>query len=262
MHRGGNNCSSQCGSCAVITQPRRRASKLVDGVIGNSRYVLDLHLRADYFPNAKHRTVISGSYDTKISESDITDRSSGPLRLGYLGRLDPTKGLDWLVEQIRRVKPGMVELLVAGKGSEDYEAALRSKSAGLPIRFLGHVAPGAFFPLIELLVAPSIWNEPHGRIIYEAYAHGIPVAAPARGGMPELIEDGCNGFILRPDSDDLLSVIQKLAGDANCLKGMRHRALLSAGRFSSTRICDEMMRFLAEMTPAAIVSSPVQLAEA
>jgi glycosyltransferase involved in cell wall biosynthesis len=59
---------------------------------------------------------------------------------------------------------------------------------------------GTVFAQTRILLMPSIWEEPFGRLPVEAGAHGIPTIASARGGLPESVGDG--GILIR-DVDDL-----------------------------------------------------------
>ena len=48
-------------------------------------------------------------------------------------------------------------------------------------------------------VCAARWDEPFGLVAAEAQMAGCPVAAYARGGLPEVIEDGVSGFLSDPD---------------------------------------------------------------
>jgi glycosyltransferase involved in cell wall biosynthesis len=48
------------------------------------------------------------------------------------------------------------------------------------------------------VVVPSIWHEPFGRIVIEAYACGTPVLATRMGGLSEIIKDGVTGWLVGP----------------------------------------------------------------
>jgi glycosyltransferase involved in cell wall biosynthesis len=53
----------------------------------------------------------------------------------------------------------------------------------------------SFFDKIDYLVVPSLWHEPMGRVVIEAYAYGVPVLVNKVGGLVELIEDGKTGVV-------------------------------------------------------------------
>jgi glycosyltransferase involved in cell wall biosynthesis len=134
------------------------------------------------------------------------------LRVGYLGRLCPTKGIELLLESIRDA--ARTQLFIAGKGEAAYEAALRQQ-ANRRTTFLGVVPPRALFEKIDVLVAPSLWHEPFGRIAIEALAWGVPVIASRRGGLPEILEHGGTGFLFEPNEPGSLAwLLRGLTPDA------------------------------------------------
>ena len=66
---------------------------------------------------------------------------------------------------------------------------------------------------MDILVCPSIWGEPFGRVIIDAYKSCVPVVATNCGGLPELIENGVTGMLVKPNSaSEILSAIQKFIG--------------------------------------------------
>jgi glycosyltransferase involved in cell wall biosynthesis len=59
-------------------------------------------------------------------------------------------------------------------------------TAGLPVEFLGFVEPRAFLRSIDVLVVPSVWIEPFGLSVVEAWAAGAPVIGARSGAVTEL----------------------------------------------------------------------------
>ena len=229
MFRRGRNCENICTVCSAYHLVKRRVSRLVTGVVGNSRFMLDRHTSAGFFGNASLRTVIFNAYhSTSLPRTERT----GPLRVGYLGRLDEYKGAGHLLEAVSRMAPEKIEVLLAGDGDEIYLATLRRKHPGQNIQFLGFVPPEQLFAQIDVLAVPSLWHEPLPRGVFEAYAHGVPVIASNRGGLPELVDEGSTGFLFDPDQPDaLLSILQRVSADASILPAMRAACVEKAAQF-------------------------------
>ncbi|MBD0337409.1 MAG: glycosyltransferase family 4 protein, partial [Cyanobacteria bacterium Co-bin13] len=105
----------------------------------------------------------------------------------YVGRLDPTKGLETLLKAIQ-LTDGTVHLAIAGKPRRpDYLNALKKqvKELGLEqqVTFLGHVSqPQQVYGASDLMVLPSQWPEPFGRSLIEAMTCGIPAIGSRIGG--------------------------------------------------------------------------------
>ena len=124
------------------------------------------------------------------------------------GRISPEKGIADGVAAARLA--GLEPLVVGG----DYDPAYRARLAGVEIR-----APLARADLWRLMARAAVtlmpvkWEEPFGLVAAEAQVAGCPVAAYARGALPEVIGDGAGGFLARPDDvEDLARAIRLCLG--------------------------------------------------
>lgn len=198
----GENCSGRCYKCRAFTISRRKESSRVDGAVGISRFVLRRHESLGYFGEAKKKVIYNPVNVKKISPQK--ESVNQDLRLGFLGRISEKKGVRRMIEAIDFQKND-VELRVGGIGEKQYEQEIKRIAEGKPVTFLGFVDPTAFFKTVDVLVVPSVWHEPFGRVVVEAYAHSTPVIAADRGGLPEIVRDGKTGFTYNPDAPDTLN---------------------------------------------------------
>jgi glycosyltransferase involved in cell wall biosynthesis len=184
-------------------------------VVGNSRYVLDIHTNAGYFERATHREVIYSAYESaaELVPPECRETDADILRLGYLGRLHPTKGVEVLIDALALCSHERIRLSVAGTGNAGYVETLRRRATGLPVDFVGYVDPGEFLGAIDLLVVPSVWDEPLPRAVYEAYGHGVGVLASRRGGTPEIVGDELSGLLFDPVPDLLAALLRRCANE-------------------------------------------------
>lgn len=197
MFKNGKPCQTRCGSCQALSAPRAAAAKHVDVVVGNSQFILNKHLAYGLFSNSEQRVI----YNAYNPQSDEDCRPVDKIQLGFIGRLAPSKGLELLIDGLRAAKLNRpVELLVAGEGSPDYVATLEQRAEGLPVTFIGKVRPEAFYSRVHWTVVPSVWDEPLARVLFESFAHGVPVLGTDTGGTPELIRDGHNGYLFSATS--------------------------------------------------------------
>lgn len=195
MFSGAKPCERQCGMCSLYAGPKRAASASVDVAVGVSRFVLQKHVDNGFFPSAMRTEVISNCYvplDDAVPIKRVSKYESGPVRLGVLGRVSPEKGLEVLFEQLLADHSLEWTLAIGGKGDAEYLGELKENYADPRVEFLGQVKPGEFLEAIDILIVPSKWNEPFGRVTVEAYSHGVPVVAANTGGIPEVIEPGSN----------------------------------------------------------------------
>ena len=130
------------------------------------------------------------------------------INLLYVGRISPEKGPDTLVEAFRELDPARFHLTLVGEWPEGdpqrngrvlFARALQEKLAGLPITVLGCLSPdqvSLIYPLGDLMVIPSRFEEPFSMVAIEAMASGVPLMALRRGGMVEYLRDGENACLL------------------------------------------------------------------
>jgi glycosyltransferase involved in cell wall biosynthesis len=215
---GQGNCASLCSECRVFSRPRRAMSGIPDAVTCVSNRVFDRLTKAGAFPRAvagqQPIRIIRGNNAADALPDVAPPVPRVPLRLGFMGRLDPSKGLENLIDAVRRLPEGAASLRIAGTGRPDYTQALHARAAGVAgISFLGHAAPPEFFPSIDLLVIPSIWEDPFPRVFHEALAYGVPSLATPLGGLSEVVEHGRNGFLMAgADAEALFASLSELIG--------------------------------------------------
>ena len=133
----------------------------------------------------------------------------------FLGRLSREKGVDLLLRAWAKVRSTNRRLVIAGTGPE--ESSLKKLSSDLNLAnvvftgFLDKEQQASLWSNSSALVVPSIWDEPFGMVVLEAWAKERPIIAYAKGALPELIRHGVTGLLADPFSiDDLAKNIQVL----------------------------------------------------
>jgi glycosyltransferase involved in cell wall biosynthesis len=209
MRTQTGNCESQCRGCKVISRNSRHDTKYVTAVAYVSKHMRLVHESAGIFISANHITEeIIGAF--KRSHSPTRPERGTILKIGFLGRVAPDKGLDRLISEVGAAK-SQIRLLVGGEGEAGYIEMLRRLAKPGTVEFLGRVAPDTFLDSIDVLVVPSLWNEPAARVVYEAGLSNLPVVVTKRGGLPQLVEYGTRGWIYDPDlKGDLPRVINEM----------------------------------------------------
>lgn len=167
---------------------------------------------------ARRKVVAGGVPDERVVVKPNSVPSPGRIREGpgrqflFLGRLSPEKGPDLLLSAW---SPDLGTLVVAGDGPDG--GALRRKASRLggSVRFVGHRSPEECSEMLHdarALIVPSRVYEGFPVVVAEAYAHGVPVIAPAHGPFPEIVEPGSTGLLFRAgDPDDLRRRVRELA---------------------------------------------------
>ena len=131
----------------------------------------------------------------------------------YVGRLQFEKGLASFIEAAATVPEFPVKIIGSGPEEERLKSLARSKGAN-HIEFLGFLAPEEVTKIrrrAEAFLLPTLMYENASLSLLEAMADGLPCLATRIGGNPELVEDGANGFLVKPgDADDWLRAIRRL----------------------------------------------------
>lgn len=235
-------CGATCVQCRLPAFVRRGASRWVNGVVGNSHHVLTTHIEHGLFREAGFRGVVySSAVSTRTGERGSDDR--GIVRFGYLGQIERSKGLDLLIDHFARRTSAGWELVIAGKGPTGYVSGLMSRSARPQIRWVGWVEASSFLSQIDVLLVPSLWDDPLPRVILEAYQHGVPVVAAKRGGIPEVVTDEVSGLLFDPDNPGRFDhIIERLVSSPDFLSQLQRGAKEKARDFTPERTAAGYLR--------------------
>ena len=191
-------CEKRCLLCRFGSVFAKYESQKVDAVVGVSRYILEEHLKNGYFKNSKIQIAIANGF--KVSRRPQIERAKNVI--GFMGSITPVKGIERLISDFYRLEQDGWKLKIAGKGSDDYIFSIKEKYVNENIEFVGRVNPDEFMSLISLLVVPSLWNEPFGRVVVEAMYNNCPVIVSNRGALPEIVKD--KQYCFDPDDPDSL----------------------------------------------------------
>ena len=136
----------------------------------------------------------------------------------YAGVLIPRKGVHHLLTAFSRLDRPRAQLYLVGHPENAvYAEQLRQQAEDLGIidrvQFVGNVSQQGladYFAKSRVMVLPSL-SEGLGRVVVEAMLLGLPVIGSRVGGIPDMITDGDNGFLVEPDDvDSLAEALQKI----------------------------------------------------
>lgn len=136
----------------------------------------------------------------------------------FVGRLEPGKGLDDLIEALPLVPNA--RLTVVGDGVD--RARSEALAAGRPVRFLGWKSQAELaeqYTRASVVVLPSSLVEGLPNVVLEAMAFGRPVVATRTGGVLDVVQGGINGALVEPDRPaELAAAIGSLLSDSDRLR--------------------------------------------
>lgn len=174
-------------------------------------------------------------------------RSSGPLTIGFVGRMLPGKGLNVLAEALAKLKAEAWQLLVVGDGSEREGFEQRLNAFGLldRARFTGAInfaLVPEYFHQLDVLVIPTETTkrirEQFGRVIVEAMASGVPVIGSTCGAIPEVISDA--GLVFpEGDAGALANTLRQVLSDEGLRERLGAAGLARVGQYSWERVAEK-----------------------
>lgn len=176
-----------------------------------------------------------------------------PLLL-YVGRLSAEK-------EIERIKPVMESIpgaRLALVGDGPHRQALEKHFEGTPTHFVGYLQGlelGAAFASADAFVFPSR-TETLGLVLLEAMAAGCPVVAARSGGIPDIVEDGVNGFLFDPtDENGAIVATQRLFANPQERENLRQNARREAERWGWSAATRQLQNYYRAIVGSQTLSS-------
>jgi len=150
-----------------------------------------------------------------IFEEDIKPVYEKEDYIIFVGRLSYEKGIMNLLQAMKELKDE-VKLLIVGDGPLRDEVIRFIQTNNLKnTKYLGPQKREKVLELMgkaKFLVFPSLWFEGFPMVLLEAFSVGTPVLASNLGGIPEIVEEGVNGWLFNLyEKDNIAYIIGKLA---------------------------------------------------
>ena len=193
--------------CLIAISNHTKKTYVEKGIASDKIEVLHNAIDTNYF------SICDESYAKAVSENRTK-------RVLYMGRLCPPKGIEVFIEAAKKIlEQGqkqqhdfVFDILGQVRGAEvdkSYGQHLKQQAGhylGKDITFSGHTA-SVLNDLhnADLVVVPSLWQEPFGRVIIEAMACGVPVVASEVGGIPEILKPEFSNMLVPPNEPGILS---------------------------------------------------------
>jgi glycosyltransferase involved in cell wall biosynthesis len=165
--------------------------------------------------------------------------------LAFLGRISPEKGVHDAIEiALRSGMPLKIAAKVDDNDRTYYQEVIRPLLSNPLVECIGEVGEGqksGFLGGARALLMPIDWPEPFGLVMIEALACGTPVIAFERGAVPEVIEHGRTGFIVK-DVEEGVEAVRNLG----LLSRERCRAAFEK-RFTAERMAEDYLKIYSLM---------------
>lgn len=208
--RDAEPCRPSALLCGLRTRRLARWAPAVSHVTGVSQHVLDLHTRL--FPRAELHLIRHPM--AASSSGNVRPPRARPTVLGYIGNLDPIKGVHLLLEAAPRLEALGFSLRIAGEGRLHDDVA-RAAEQSPNVEWDGLVQgkqKERFFEACDLGLVPSVWAEPGGPTftMVEWLAAGRPVLVSNRGGLGEVAGVYPGSIPVEPTVDSIVESVAAL----------------------------------------------------
>ncbi len=192
-----------------------------------------------------------------VPEGIAPGEPAGPLPAGLepgfilaVGTIEPRKNYPRLLAAYRRLRresvpviagdrPGVPELVIAGRAGWAYGDTIARIAAEPGVRYLGHVDDATLSALYQsaaVLAFPSLY-EGFGLPLLEAMAHGVPAVVGNVGALPELA-DGAAVLVDPEDEASIATGLERVLADASLREQLRVAGRRRAADFSWERAAD------------------------
>jgi glycosyltransferase involved in cell wall biosynthesis len=173
----------------------------------------------------------------------------------FVGRLEKAKGIEFVIQAMPFIIDQFPQatLTILGDGSYKSELLNLTKRLHLEnrIRFVGwvdHSEIDAYYAKASIVLVPSVWVEIFGLVILEAMSAGRPVIGTRIGGIPEIIDDGVNGYLVEPQNpQQIAEKVLQLFLDEELLITLGRNARQKAETFSVEKHVDILEKVYAKI---------------
>lgn len=202
-----HRCNRRSYLRSLISAVESQVNAALAGVGGVQRYIAvsEFQRRTLIARGVEEQRIVTIHNFTKIPELAVSMSSAAYFL--YAGRVERIKGIMTLLAASSMVRD--VPLLIAGDGEGMAEAHAFVESHRLShVSFLGWVSPeraGELMAGALCTILPSEWPETFGLTLVETLARGRPVIGSRIGGIPEVIDEGEDGFLFEPGDGGQLS---------------------------------------------------------
>ena len=141
---------------------------------------------------------------------------NGKLKITFIGNIERHKGVAVMLKELLGLQPDKIEINIHGRAKDSiYFSEVKKFAQVYPkkvVKFHGGYRSDRdlkeIFTKNHLAVFPSLWEENSPLVVREAFLHGVPIIASKFGGVPEVVENGVNGYLFDPFKEgDLLDRI-------------------------------------------------------
>ena len=224
--------------------------KKCDGIITISEFVKKTVINHTDISEEKVKVIYNGVKCLNLTNA-YKGSLNNPIKIIYVGRLIEKKGVQILLKAIALLKD-RTRYAVQIIGDGPYRVELEKMSKDLQItqyvKFYGNQRNVTeWLTQADIFIHPAIWQEGFGITIVEALSCGKICIASNRGAIPEIIEDGKNGFLFDAENPDALA--KKIRYVCNTMSdeqrlSIQQNAIAHAQNFSIEKLLQQLHEYV------------------
>lgn len=210
----------------------------------SAREYVNRHFPANY-------QIIPNGIDVDFFASKVPPLDAfmdGKLNILFVGRMEKRKGLKYLLGAISLLKwdHPHIRLIVVGPGNPGGECyRLLAERNVQDVVFVGKVSPEMlrrYYRTADIFCSPAIGEESFGIVLGEAMASGKPIVATDIEGYSDVVEDGVQGILVPPRSEEAIAkALERLIRDKNLRKEMAHNGRVHVEQYRWDRVTEKVL---------------------
>ncbi|WP_373480485.1 glycosyltransferase [Geminocystis sp.] len=179
--------------------------------------------------------VDTDSFHPSLASQEMRNRLSQgnpdvPLLL-YVGRVSAEKEIDKIKPVLESIPEARLAIVGNGPARDELETIFANTNTNF-VGYLHGEELGAAYASSDAFIFPSS-TETLGLVLLEAMAAGCPVVAARRGGIPDIVTDGVNGYMFNPDdAQGAIAATRRLLAHKEESEQLRQNARLEAEKWS------------------------------
>lgn len=174
------------------------------------------------------------------------------VKLLFIGRIVNQKGVNMIPDIARELKKCEIDYEINVIGDGPLLQKLKDISKGINVNYHGAIydekIKEKFFFNSDILLVPSLWEEPFGIVVLEAMANGLPVIASSKGGLEEIVKNNEIGITCEPTIGEFVESIKKLISNESFYKKLSMNCYEKIKNYSPETIFEEYRKLFENLS--------------
>jgi len=218
-----------------------------DIILSPSKWLLDYYKIRGFFYESKKIVLPNPVIFRKIEKSKELESDNHKVNLLYVGQLEKSKGILFLIQACQKLKRDDWHLTIVGSGN--FKAEVEKAIEDDPrFSFVGRIEPKYlinYYRKADLTIVPSLCYENSPAVIYESLVANVPVIASDIGGIPEIVKDDYNGFTFAPENEkNLIEVLEYFLNRPENITRLKKNCFVSVRSFSVSGYVKQLIQLI------------------